>query len=660
MLPKWATHPAGGTMAIMLLFSVAFIIGHHFFYQSLSGKPPPNVVYFSGFAGGLTGQQINLAVGSAFAFLVSSSLGIVITTAANQALWVAIRTKPSKLEMIDSLANATTNIWNVFDFRLWKKSPIRMALITIFWLLSIVSFITPATLNIKWSLTTSISKIRVPQVDFTSMNFANFHQVMGPTPEYVYRTPQYPVLQVVAESTVGGRILPISSPYQNATWLLKFPGPALSCENIDNGTALYESITNNVLAAMAVGNTSCAYSFGYIAWVPEVPPNTSEISFLPFPGKSSTASNTQYEPPSQGAGPMAPGTGPLTLLVAALPNMLSWKPDGCYQDDPKPSKEVLDQVANMTLTRCMMYNTSYVANFTYVDNIQSIDLTTQGFFNNITGQDFLTGEFLLSYPEDREGYNVSDYKWGYNVSLVENYAYEAVMDAFGRIFVGTIAYESLEEKPIIDTQMPLTPLLNTKEFNFLGPLSEKESLQGLLRSGSSGDWNGFSVKQVFNSTIPVADVIEELFRNVTISLISNPLLQPNYSSPYAPPDIDVAVTTYDLVYSYATQTLWLAYGIALAMTLLSILLGTISIYHNGGASYTTKFSTILRAAYCFDFSEPIRPEDADGKDPTPPYIKNLTIHFPPAGIAVRYKKAAQSSEEAAKYVEPAFHDVANH
>lgn len=83
------------------------------------------------------------------------------------------------------------------------------------------------------------------------------------------------------------------------------------------------------------------------------------------------------------------------------------------------------------------------------------------------------------------------------------------------------------------------------------------------------------------------------------------------------------------------------------MTLLSILLGTISIYHNGGASYTTKFSTILRAAYCFDFSEPIRPEDADGKDPTPPYIKNLTIHFPPAGIAVRYKKAAQSSEEAA-------------
>lgn len=120
-------------MAIMLLSGTAFIIGHHFFYQSLSGKPPPNVVYFSGFAGGLTEQQVNLAAGSAFAFFVSSALGVVITTAANQALWVAVRTKPSKLEVIDNLATATTNIWNMFDFRLWKSSPIRMTLVTIFW-----------------------------------------------------------------------------------------------------------------------------------------------------------------------------------------------------------------------------------------------------------------------------------------------------------------------------------------------------------------------------------------------------------------------------------------------------------------------------------------------------------------------------------------------
>lgn len=87
------------------------------------------------------------------------------------------------------------------------------------------------------------------------------------------------------------------------------------------------------------------------------------------------------------------------------------------------------------------------------------------------------------------------------------------------------------------------------------------------------------------------------------------------------------------------------------MALLSILLGTISIYNNGGASYTTKFSTILRVAQCINFSEPIKPEDTDGQDPTPPYIKKLTISFPPAENTARYNKAAQSSEEEQQQVD---------
>lgn len=133
MLPEWAAHRAMGIMVMMLLFGAAFSIGHHFFYQSLSGKPPPSSVYFSRFGGGLTGQQFNLAVGSVFAFLVNSALGAVITTAADQALWATIRTKTLKLGTIDNLATVTTGIWSVFDFRLWRDSPIRMLLVTILW-----------------------------------------------------------------------------------------------------------------------------------------------------------------------------------------------------------------------------------------------------------------------------------------------------------------------------------------------------------------------------------------------------------------------------------------------------------------------------------------------------------------------------------------------
>jgi hypothetical protein len=62
----------------------------------------------------------------------------------------------------------------------------------------------------------------------------------------------------------------------------------------------------------------------------------------------------------------------------------------------------------------------------------------------------------------------------------------------------------------------------------------------------------------------------------------------------------VTQTHYALIYSYAANTLWLAYGIALGMTLLSILLGVVSIYHNSGFSYMSRFSTILRVAHCID------------------------------------------------------------
>ncbi|KAJ4856067.1 hypothetical protein T069G_09435 [Trichoderma breve] len=614
MLPKWATHRAMGTMVVMLLFGATFSIGHHFFYQSLSGKPPPSSVYFSHLGGGLTGQQVNLAVGSVFAFLVNSAFGAVITTAADQALWATVRTKTLKLGTIDNLATATTGIWSIFDFRLWRESPIRMILVTILWLISITSFITPATLNVVWSATTSTSLMRVPQIDFTSLNFANIQSQPSLSPMYAYSNPQYAVLQTVAGSTTGGYVLPISSPYDNATWLLEFPGPALSCESINKASALYHNISDNILNAMTAGAAGCVRSFGYLSWVPTVPDiNSGAISSLPFPSlfniSDSKLSSAVYEPPSLPLGPVSRDAEVLELYIAAMPGM--------------------DQ------------NT----NFTYVNNIQSVNITTQGSFNNISAMEPIAGTSPLEINQTLHNPPM------YNVQGVENYAYEAVMDAFGRMFVGAIvrdfdgdAYGNTVGVTIA-ADMASTPLLRTKDFNFLQPLivtGNSKFLKGFADSPIL--WNGNSVEAAANSTIPMAGVMEELFRNATVSLMSNSLLQPNYSSPYAPPDVPVTQTHYALIYSYAANTLWLAYGIALGMTLLSILLGVVSIYHNSGFSYMSKFSTILRVTHCIDLSDAIQPEDKDGKDPTPRYIKNLTVSFPPTGDTVRYRRATKDSE----------------
>lgn len=89
----------------------------------------------------------------------------------------------------------------------------------------------------------------------------------------------------------------------------------------------------------------------------------------------------------------------------------------------------------------------------------------------------------------------------------------------------------------------------------------------------------------------------------------------------------MTITPYIIIYSYAASTLWLAYGIAIALTLLGIVSGLVSVERNDG-SHTTKFSTIIRVANCIKLSTPVQPEDAGGKDPAPRYVENLLVSFP--------------------------------
>ncbi|KAB8077327.1 hypothetical protein BDV29DRAFT_153878 [Aspergillus leporis] len=116
-----------------------------------------------------------------------------------------------------------------------------------------------------------------------------------------------------------------------------------------------------------------------------------------------------------------------------------------------------------------------------------------------------------------------------------------------------------------------------------------------------------------------------MFLNITISLMSSDLLQPNYSFS-AHPDVDVTIITYQNFYTYSKYILWTAYGTAIGATLASALLGCIAYSMNGG-SYTTKFSTIWRTTrHAFVFAE-TTPEDCDGKDTLPSHIARARISF---------------------------------
>ncbi|KAL9040372.1 MAG: hypothetical protein Q9180_001949, partial [Flavoplaca navasiana] len=130
------------------------------------------------------------------------------------------------------------------------------------------------------------------------------------------------------------------------------------------------------------------------------------------------------------------------------------------------------------------------------------------------------------------------------------------------------------------------------------------------------------------STLPLQKALEQLFQNITISLMSAPDLQPNTSSIYLPNTTKVTSTTAENIYIYASSKLWLAYGLAVGTTTLIASLGLAAMIAND-ASFSNKFSTILRLSRGAQLSYEINRPDLSGRDPLPAYANRVTVRFSP-------------------------------
>lgn len=83
----------------------------------------------------------------------------------------------------------------------------------------------------------------------------------------------------------------------------------------------------------------------------------------------------------------------------------------------------------------------------------------------------------------------------------------------------------------------------------------------------------------------------------------------------------------DNIYVYSQAKLWLAYGIAIATSLVAVIAGLIAMWLNG-AAYSFCFSTFLRISRGAHVDAEIQPCDMDGRDPLPKYLRTATVSFP--------------------------------
>lgn len=102
--------------------------------------------------------------------------------------------------------------------------------------------------------------------------------------------------------------------------------------------------------------------------------------------------------------------------------------------------------------------------------------------------------------------------------------------------------------------------------------------------------------------------------------------RPNTSSIYYLDKTEVQLATRENIYIYAAYKLWLAYGLAVGATALIVLFGIAAIIANH-ASFSNRFSTILRLSRGAQLSHEINPADLGGRDPLPAYAKKATVRF---------------------------------
>ena len=582
------------TLTLAFMSGLCFAIGHHLFYLSLDGIIVENATFT---------QQVNTGIGTALAFLVRSAFVIAVGTAYVQVLWYSLRSERLSISSIDALASLTSTFQAFGSPRIWRH-PIVVSLALLSWVMPFAAVVPPTTLTVRIAQLYDSNMSNLPTLNFGELGgmateITWFDDLVD---EAHYNGPTQALSRLVMASALQGTITSREAIAPNSSYAAHFFGPSLHCEA--SSPALVGGLNHvfgcdisnvSTVSGQPVTHGCLAYSndlfffesdetttFAYVAWTPK------NNSLFPFP--SSNRTDGRVTLPSFSATTSQNGTlstylgsfhdSPATLFLAIRPNA---------------------GMQPLFVSNCSLWNVSYNVNFTFENNIQSTKIMDVRALNTIPA--------------------VSNFG---DVTLLDQHSnahanYQAIMEIFGEVMVGVITlnfesyYASLvgldpnatyEGSSILGTDIMSTDLAMSDE---LGTLSKHLDLP-TYSSNVSMTTNG-----------PLNRLIEELFQNVTLSLFSNDRFLTSDTIP-----TNVTVWTTHSVYVYTAWRLLLAYGLAILFTLIAVGVGFTTMY-KAGASYSNKFSTILRTTRDLGLDRLISDHDWTGADPLPKYISKTRV-----------------------------------
>lgn len=357
-------------------------------------------------------------------------------------------------------------------------------------------------------------------------------------------------MQKIAVATAAqGAILPINSPGINASWTLQVPGPSLSCVAVNEDSR--SAIKHSLYAWTEKNSTTCESPYVYMAWTGSLDTTTAmwEMGLprdeLPTPTTLSPYAGAESDSDAEAVVPR--------FWVAAMPNALTLanvmqngtssngtvvqfpalEPKTCASN----TSEFLDDA---TFLECHLYNRTYELAFSYPNGDQTVNVNV-----DLSEDDqplpLLDASWLVESGTDilpatdtkRDGrrslnctVDSTDFQGCiFDPAYVQSFTYQAVLDAFSYLFMGSIYYQP-GGSLISTTGISRTPLLATKELQFVSDFSggPTPDLQHFVENSSNSRLEGLMNDQATGTTQSLARALEDLFRNITISLMSTPQL----------------------------------------------------------------------------------------------------------------------------------------
>lgn len=403
-------------------------------------------------------------------------------------------------------------------------------------LILLASIITPATLSVepRAMVPPPINARYVPIVDFNTFSYqTRFHQIAPGGNSYFYGGPSQALKRVVSAVSAQGAILPIDPPSANATWSLQFHGPTIRCDSLPAAEQL--DVRQNIADFMTTNipwNTGSLPWEAYTTWFGERPYMKSGLfrNGTLAPRNATRLRSDLYITNAKFRLAVLPQVIPLTEMALALPVERRDELDGLLE-----TYNASSATSNATVLQCELYNSTYSVEFTYVNGNQTVNVNApssadvQPFgpaISYIFGPVNATCAGLRPvYPDNTTPEDELRKLCDFDPETPRRFAYQAMLDAFFGAVSGPIASNQFTVGNVANTV-----LLDSDELCLLSDYTlatepDSQFLQNSMLQLGFSEIVGLATPGPNQDRLPLDRILEQLFQNFTVSLMSSPYFQ---------------------------------------------------------------------------------------------------------------------------------------